>query len=297
MSNNPTTEQLYALSDAYIEYEKEFIVAWKNRTFDRSLDIDEIPEKKLTRDYLIEAAIEAAENAEKKGINNQIKNTREWLINQPAFAMAANAVGFKPTSMRDTSCRFIPPMDPEECFCFCLSSYQYQLLGRALGDHLQYTAGVARAYANYLSKVSVKRSTEGMKTLEKMQNLAGELQDLIFSDPWFFEDHGELARSIKSISRRLDTLKPQPVSRRQDSELAARLMAAELIELHYERTRDTSNRAVFQLMGLPGIDKPLEIRTIERLSSKWLREHRKHRAYRYERQKSSQITANTDAKK
>src|SRR5690606_9606747 len=127
-----------------------------------------------------------------------------------------------------------------------------------------------RAYANYLSKVSVKRSTEGMKTLEKMQNLAGELQDLIFSDPWFFEDHGELARSIKSISRRLDTLKPQPVSRRQDSELAARLMAAELIELHYERTRDTSNRAVFQLMGLPGIDKPLEIRTIERLSSKWL---------------------------
>jgi hypothetical protein len=57
----------------------------------------------------------------------------------------------------------------------------------------------------------------------------------------------------------------QPSSRRKDQALRTRLFAEDIVRLHYERFRTPKKNAVFQLVSLPVIEQPLEMRTIERI--------------------------------
>ncbi|MNT43442.1 hypothetical protein D3C72_1799150 [compost metagenome] len=117
--------------------------------------------------------------------------------------------------------------------------------------------------------MSSRAALEGPATVERMKSLLSELEHLIAAE-WLPEESKKKLSYLLKVQRATSYLESadvfaSPASRRNDNDLPSRLMASELIRLNQEMFSAAHKRAVFQLMGLSFIERPLEMRTIERL--------------------------------
>ncbi|HBP4947650.1 hypothetical protein FA278_16595 [Pseudomonas aeruginosa] len=134
-------------------------------------------------------------------------------------------------------------------------------------QYIYFLAGIATASDNFLTGRSVRAATEGRSISMKMQGLLLEFQRLGGSGWLAPAEEETLSTRTEKLLTYLQRITPQPaVSRRNDGDLGSRLFAIELIRLNQRIYSATHKRAVFHLMGLPLFERPLEMRTIERLA-------------------------------
>lgn len=259
--DTPTAEQFEALSGAYERYRKEFT--------DKSYALPHPNPDSYTLAELTDLAnkldvlhFESASLC----MCEASAYACDWLHSTPAFQMALKA---------------LPAYTPVKSFA---KKFENALIARYerrparptmilwwlpenAGHYLRFISGVALICHNYLTGKSVRAALSGPETINRMNKLLGELKQLSASDWITDSDQRSLFRHIERLEKlaNVDLRASKPASTRNDPDLASRLMAGELIRLHKYHFGAPHKRAVFQLMGLPFIDRPLEMRTIERL--------------------------------
>jgi hypothetical protein len=261
MHTHPTAEQFFDLSESFNRYSSAFCSAW-NSIYDADsiwiIDEKALGEMTAAYDEISKASFES-------NIREGGERAFAWLVDQPGFYLACKSVGFIFSDeeghfkgIERLISRFVGHRAPRN---------MAEVLAKRSGRYTRYISGVSLAAARYLSGNSVKEAIEGPATFNKMQDLIAELEKASSAD-WLPEGSRKvLDRHLKQISFTVARMRPPvPISKRNDPDLPSRLMAVELIKLHQEMFSATHKRAVFQLTGLPFIEKPLEFRTIERLA-------------------------------
>ncbi|HBP1624731.1 TPA: hypothetical protein L5U86_000208 [Pseudomonas aeruginosa] len=189
----------------------------------------------------------------------------QWLAEQSAFDQAMQSMTRKYT-----------PQDPKDRMKRLLKqgatragnfSHHADWYATRPSQYIYYLAGLATAANNFLTGRSVRAATEGRSISLKMQTLLLEFQKLGTSG-WIAPSAEEiLTVKTDKLLMYLQRISPPPaISRRNDSDLGSRLFATELIQLNQRVYSATHKRAVFHIMGLPLFERPLEMRTIERLA-------------------------------
>ncbi|WP_425916388.1 hypothetical protein [Pseudomonas sp. GWSMS-1] len=258
--DTPTAEQFEALSGAFERYRSEF---W-NRVY--TLDH---PDKNAYTSPELAALASKLNDAHRDSFDASLHqasaDTYNWLHSTPAFQVATKSLPIRATEgFADFFERQLIQYYQRE------NGRQRTLWPRLIngsGLYLDYISGVALACHNYLTGKSVRAALSGAETIARMNRLVDELTQLSASDWIDANDQGSLFGHITRVGNKINDIASnrRPSSKRNDPDLATRLMAGELIRLHCYHFDGPHKRAVFQLMGLPFIDKPLEMRTIERL--------------------------------
>ncbi|MCZ9669832.1 MULTISPECIES: hypothetical protein [Pseudomonas] len=189
----------------------------------------------------------------------------QWLAEQSAFDQA----------MQSMTKKYVP-QDPKDRMKRLLKqsatragnfSHHADWYAARPSQYIYYLAGLATAADNFLTGRSVRAATEGRSISLKMQALLLEFQRLGGSGWLAPAEEETLSTRTEKLLTYLQRITPQPaVSRRNDGDLGSRLFAIELIRLNQRIYSATHKRAVFHLMGLPLFERPLEMRTIERLA-------------------------------
>lgn len=257
MSEYPSAEQFYALSEVGELYRNNFSAAWHDAVECRAVPIEE---QRIAE--LVKIATEISEDAFVSSLSGERGCVFEWLACRPEFILAKQAVGFRPLESDGYSGRFEGLIRGVRDL-----GYVQRSLSRISSRYLDYVAGVSRAAAGFLSGQTVRSALESGATFHRMRELVTEFNQLLEVD-WMNEsEKGPIRGNLRSLSRCIERHQPPtPTTKRNDADLPARLMADELIQLHQRMFSATHKRAVFNLMGLPFIERPLEIRTIERLA-------------------------------
>lgn len=221
-------------------------------------------------------------------IEGEPKRTLEWLESEPAFAMAFKSLGYQKVAedhweepiLRELE-RWVPKFRAEK---YASASYIALKIARLPCHYLQYVSRVALASHRYISGVGHRTAIEGPSTIRRLKDLIAEFEDVI-STEWLPESlRKSLAYSIRTKSALHDLEScydiAAPASRRNDADLPTRLFATDLLRINQETFHSFHKKAVFHLMGLSFVDRPLEMRTIERLAKSELDAHREIAAKR-----------------
>lgn len=258
--DTPTAEQFEALSGAIERYRSEL---WERVYALDKADKDSytLPELAVLASKLNDAHVDSLNSS----LCQASADTFNWLHCTPAFQVAAKSLpikqaeGFADFFERQLIQYFQRENGRQRMF--------WPRLINGSGFYLEYISGVALACHNYLTGKSVRAALSGAETITRMNRLVDELTQLSMSDWIADKDQGSLFCYIDRVRKEINDIASdrRPSSKRNDPDLASRLMAGELIRLHGYHFGAPHKRAVFQLMGLPFIERPLEMRTIERL--------------------------------
>lgn len=221
-------------------------------------------------------------------ISGEIKRAMEWLESEPAFAMAYKSLGYQMVAaeywaepIRRELERWVPTLGYEN---HASASYIAVKIARIPCHYLKYVSRIALASHRYISGVGHRTVIEGPTTIRRLKALIAEFEDVI-STEWLPESlRRDLAYSIRTKSA-LQCLEEcndiaSPASRRNDPDLPTRLFATDLLRVHQQTFNSFHKKTVFHLMGLSFVDRPLEMRTIERLAKSELEHHREIAAKR-----------------
>jgi len=214
-----------------------------------------------------------------------------WLEHQPSFQLALKSLGY--SELTDGWLAVF-----EEIISDWLSSEPNSggpryLIYRRYSSYTRYVSGVASACYRYITRKAANEALEGLGLLTQVREKLSEVEALInhpaipdaARDIW---GRHFVKRAVERLSD--ESLFEGPLSRRNDPDLPARLMAVELIKLHFRATGDPHKRAIFHLMGLPFVETELEMRTIERL----IKAERERPRRRSSRQKDDHVTQSSD---
>lgn len=266
MGGNPTAEQFESLAKVFSRYCVHFDSAWRDSWV---FDGQRLPSEREVAE-LVGCAVDISTEAFELCFDDQAGCAFEWLNGRPEFALAKQTVGFRPLSEAlgegGYSGRF------ERIIRRCAEQQVNDMstalrLAGASGRYLKYVSGVSSAAANFMSGRTARAALDGSATFDRMLELVAEFEQLLEADWLPGVPRHRLSASLGRLAGTVEKCRPpSPISKRNDADLPARLMASELIGIHQGMFSATHKRAVFHLMGLPIIDRPIEMRTIERLA-------------------------------
>lgn len=270
MATTPTPESFYDLSlvaDRLIEEASKAIVFEFDKLAIHGLRDTDLPGVASTCSALIQERYRDI-------MAGDPMRTMEWLESEPAFAMAFKSLGYRKVPeahwevpiLRELE-RLVPKLRGDS---YPGASYIAFTIARLPCDYLKYVCRVALASHRYISGVGYRTAIEGPSTIRRLKDLIAEFEDVI-STEWLPESlRKNLAYSIRTKSALHDLEScddiASPASRRNDADLPTRLFATDLLRIHQDTFRSFHKKAVFHLMGLSFVDRPLEMRTIERLA-------------------------------
>jgi hypothetical protein len=272
----PTPESLYSLSldvDRYLEDTSRALT----RELDQSIHSDfcetDLPKLTASCTKLIAAK-------HKEFINGDCKPVLEWLEAEPAFAMAKKYLKFvkvedshwEASILRELE-RWLPSLRLGRH-----SSFLAHKLIRLTSSYIKYVSRVAEAAYRYTSRLGYVAAVEGPSTIRCLQALVTELGK-VMKTSWLPEDLKQSLKHSLRTKSALDDLnmwaeKMSSGSLRNDIDLPTRLFATDLLRIHQESFNSHHKKAVFLLMGFSFVDRPLEMRTIERLAKSEMDAHR-----------------------
>jgi len=258
MTNMPTSDQLLLAANAYEQFQTVAAkIIRENPVFRESEAVRNAQPLELAK-LLIPIFNQAWDQIHAESDLSAI----QWLEEQPAFRMAYDSLGFIEIPDDEQLDRLAARIEQRAS-----SRFSPWLLTRFTGHYLRYVSGVSFELYNYVTKRGVSATVNGPGAVKRMTDLMVEFQRLASEDCFTHESQKTL---LSYSNRMLDRLRrsdflPRPLTRRNDKDLPARLAATGFIRLHFRYFGEGHKRAVFHLMGLPFIERPLEMRTIERL--------------------------------
>lgn len=187
-----------------------------------------------------------------------------WIDGEPSFQIALQKLGFTTSGKKNPYEKIIE-------LHLARKKWRSHLIKssvlRHATLHIAYVGGIAKACHGFMTGNRRKAALEGPKAIQRMLSLMREIEEIR-------ENTDFLGRPISIGGRFWEMTKSNmegtlehlfSTTKRDDKDLSARLMASELIRLHVKLFSAAHKNAVFHLMGLPFIDRPIEMKTIERL--------------------------------
>lgn len=284
MAEIPTPDSFYELSlvaDRFIDKASKAIVFEIDELAVSGFQDADLPGAARACSKLIE--IQLSET-----LNDECKRTMEWLESEPAFAMAFKSLGYHKVTddhwevpIRRELERWLPSYREEK---YARASYIALKIARLPSHYINYVSLVAGASYRYISGAGHRTAIEGPATIRRLKDLLADFEEVL-STEWLPDSlRKNLAYSIRTESalRDLDSCEDisSPASRRNDADLPTRLFATDLLRVNQQVFRSFHKKAVFHLMGLSFVERPLEMRTIERLAKSELDAHREIAAKR-----------------
>lgn len=254
----PTADQLLLAANAYEQFQTSAAQIIRESGFSRENEAIKNAQPLELAQLLIPIFDQAWDQIHAEADLSAI----QWLEEQPAFRMAYDSLGFIELSDEEQLERLADRIERRASSRF--SPWQ---LTRFTGHYLRYVSGVSLELYNYVTRRGVSATVNGPGAVKRMTDLMTEFQRLASEDCFPPESQKALlSYSNRMLDRLLRSdLLPPTLTRRNDKDLPARLVATGLIRLHFKHFGEARKRAVFHLMGLPFIERPLEMRTIERL--------------------------------
>ncbi|MFJ3075287.1 hypothetical protein [Pseudomonas sp. NPDC087029] len=265
MTNSPSTEQFTRLAKAGPLLREKFgrILHERFKTLESSLS-DEQDIMALV-DFCVESLSEEGEAA----LGDDGRACLDWLIAEPAFELSIKTLGYRPSSHDRWGEYFSNEIRRGLRNGNFTSSKAFSYASHA-SRYLRNVSSIAGAIGGYVSGAQHRAVLDGPVTIRRMKDLLLEFDQLVDVDwlPEVLREQLRYAVNTRSAMRYLSgpDILERPSSRRNDADLPVRLLASELLRINYEFHRSFHKRAVFHLMGLSIIQKPLEMRTIERLA-------------------------------
>ena len=284
MAEIPTPDSFYELSlvaDRFIDKASKAIVFEIDELAVSGFQDADLPGAARACSKLIE--IQLSET-----LNDECKRTMEWLESEPAFAMAFKSLGYHKVTddywelpIRRELERWLPSYREEK---YARASYIALKIARLPSHYINYVSLIAGASYRYISGAGHRTAIEGPATIRRLKDLLADFEEVL-STEWLPDSLlKNLAYSIRTESalRDLDSCEDisSPASRRNDADLPTRLFATDLLRVNQQVFRSFHKKAVFHLMGLSFVERPLEMRTIERLAKSELDAHREIAAKR-----------------
>lgn len=278
MRKIPSPDQFQRLAQAAETYTAEFSTYLKDVL--GGFPDDKIPLSAVPR--IIQLAVEGSESAMNSSLGADGISCMAWLESEPAYALAIKEVGF----YRVEGAHWPDVYEKNILSAIRSGSPTAVLAYRMARDSSRYLAYISRiggAVHSYMTGIGHRAVIDGPATITKMRQLLLEFEQLAGVDWMPAEARKNLGYLVKTQNaiRFLDSdILDQPVSKRNDADLPTRLLASELLRLNYSTYGNHHKRAVFHLMGLSFIERPLEMRTIERLAKGEVDADREYRARR-----------------
>ncbi len=275
----PTPEQFERLSKSaeiyvtgFSEYLRKNLAAYPE---------DKIPYEDVDR--LVQLTIKGSEDFFQSSLDLDGLACINWLESEPAFALAIREVGFHvadPAHWAESHEKTIRSWIRNGGHTAVLAFR----LARNTSRYLAYISRLGGAIHSYVSGTGLRAAINGAATIARMRQLLLEFDQLAGVDWMPVDAKKRLSYMVKTESaiRFLDSdeIFDQPATKRNDADLPSRLLALEILRLNYSLRSKYHKRAVFHLMGLSIIERPIEMRTIERLVKSETDAHRKYMAKR-----------------
>ncbi|RMR07380.1 hypothetical protein [Pseudomonas syringae group genomosp. 3] len=263
MRKTPTSAQFENLGTTI----EKFIVVLNEKFGEITEEVNDEKDYRLPEPLILELA-NKFETTRLETVNScfdsETDATFTWITNEPSFQVALRKVGFTTRDDKNPYVEIISQENIETAwrpYHLRKSAIHYATL------HISYVGGLARASYGFLSGKRRKAALEGPKALQNMINLMTEIERIRDTTDFLGQPiniGGRFWEKQKSdMEGTLEHL--FSTTRRDDKDLASRLMASELIRLHMELFYAPHKNAIFHLMGLPFIQRPIEMKTIERL--------------------------------
>ncbi len=279
MSNTPTAIQFNYLAKAGPVFRDKL----GKRLHEKFLSFGETAPTETEIVDLVTFTVRSLNEESDAALGEEGKRCLDWLDSEPAFALASKTLGYKRLSQEEWREHYDQEIRRSvrnnsltgfKAFTFASRSSQY----------LRNVSSIAKALSGYISGARHREVLEGPATIQRMKELLLEFEQMLEVD-WMPENLKESLRykvGVRSAIRLLDEpdILESPSSRRNDADLPTRLLASELLRINYEYQRSFNKKAVFHLMGLSIIQRPLEMRTIERLAKSEMDAHREYVAKR-----------------
>lgn len=277
MVDTPKSENFYGLSlvaDRFLQEAAQALVFEVGKLAQGGYREIDVPDIAASCAQLIRAKHNEIASAE-------CKSTQSWLEAEPAFAMAFKSVGY--TKIEDSFWettfalqleRWLPKLREGNLS----ASYVALKLARQPYHYMNYVSLIAAASHRYISGIGHRVAIQGPSTVRRLKDLVTEFEQVINAE-WLPHD---LRRSLshclrtKSALSYLDSWEQEitPASHRNDVDLPTRLFATDLLRANQFLFQSFHKKAVFHLMGLSFVERPLEMRTIERLAKSETDAHR-----------------------
>lgn len=284
MAGIPTPQNLYELSlvaERFVDQASKAVVFELDKFACDGYRDDDLPG--------VAAACEALlKDIYKEALDDKCKATWEWFEAEPAFAMAFKSVGYVKVDenhwegpIRRELERWLPRFREERRSS---ASYVALRIARLPAHYIKYMSHISGASYRYISGIGYRTAIEGPSTIRRLKDLIAEFDEVLNTE-WLPDNlRRNLAYSLrtKSALQNLESCGEiaSPASRRNDADLPTRLFATDLLRVNQEIFNSFHKKAVFHLMGLSFVDRPLEMRTIERLAKSEVDAHREIAAKR-----------------
>ncbi|EJM25150.1 hypothetical protein PMI22_00496 [Pseudomonas sp. GM21] len=192
-----------------------------------------------------------------------------WLDSEPAFKLAIKTLGYSQSDWGSWGGIFEDYIRRSFKHNY-LPGYVASRIATHGSRYLRNISSIAGALSRYLSGARHREVIDGPSTIQRMKELLLEFEQLVAVD-WMPEDLKEQLKykvRTRSAIKLLDEpyILESPTSRRNDADLPTRLLASELLRINYSHQKSFHKKAVFHLLGLSFVERPLEMRTIERLA-------------------------------
>lgn len=265
VSNQPTVDQFNCLAKAGNLCRANLL----SRLRERYSQVGNIPPTEDEIVELVNFTVRTLEEESEAALGPEGKACLDWLVSEPAFALASKTLGYQNFSFDEWReffdmriRRSVRNNNFSDSDAFKITSLSTL--------YLRNVSCIAEALSGYLSGTRHREVLDGPATIRRMKELLLEFEQLVEVD-WMPESlKGRLTYKVQTTSalKILDEpdLLQSPTSRRNDVDLPTRLLASELLRINYTYQNSFHKKAVFHLMGLSFIERPLEMRTIERLA-------------------------------
>lgn len=196
--------------------------------------------------------------------NDETDIAYAWLDREPSFQIAMQKLGFTASSGQNPYEKIIEIHNNRTKW---RSHHLKKSVIRHATLHLAYVGGVARASSGFITGNRRKAAIEGPKAIQRMLELMEQIEEIQKSTDFLGQPISIGGRFWERTKSNMEgTLEHLfSTTKRDDQDLAARLMASELIRLHIKLFSAPHKNSVYLLMGLPFIERPMEMKTIERL--------------------------------
>ncbi len=282
MAEIPTSDRFYELSkvaDAFVKQAADAIV----------FELDKVPAA-LDCDLTKTASVCAKllDETYTSVVTAQCSRTIQWFESEPAFAMAIKSLSYRKVDDDHWEPRIQTELERWVAgFRVGKSSHQgliAQRIARIPCHYLNYMSMVAEASYRYVSGIGHRAVIEGPSAIRRLKDLVLEVEEILSAE-WLPDDlRRSLGYSIRTKAALRDLYEhdegvPTP-TRRNDIDLPARLFAIDLLRVNQRVFQSFHKKAVFHLMGLSFVSRPLEMRTIERLAKSEMDAYREEAAKR-----------------
>lgn len=265
MRTIPTPTQFEALEKAIEQF-----IALLGEKFDEITEgVNNDPDHRLPAPVVIELA-EKFEAARLEIVQSCFSEETDiayaWLDNEPSFQIALKKLGFTVSGSENPYAKVIERQNNRSKW---RSTHIKNSALRYATLHMAYVGGVARACNGFITGKRRQAALEGPKAIQRMLDLMREIEEIRANTEF-------LGRPVSIGGRFWEMTKSNmegtlehlfSTTKRDDRDLPARLMASELVRLHMKLFSAAHKNAVFHLMGLPFIERPIEMKTVERLVS------------------------------